>query len=128
MHLSMLGEIAHQQWDATLDMRTEMLDHGWIIMPNHMHAMFTLDNGDDHPEETPEYGKRIKRSVGSIVAGYKSAVTSSARRATGNSGLIIWQRGYYDHVVRDSKRFDAIYEYIPANPSRWANDVYNKNK
>ena len=124
MHCTAIGTIASEAWATTLVMRPELLDHGWIIMPNHMHAMVTLVTGNSEHPSAGDFGKRQKGSVASIIAGYKAAVTRQARELTGNGDLCVWQRGFHDHVVRDEQRFDAIAAYIAENPKRWSEDKY----
>lgn len=68
----------------------------WIVMPDHVHAIFELDGST---------------SLGRIVAAFKSG-------ASRETGLHLWQRGYFDHVVRDDDDLDRAREYIETNPLR----------
>jgi hypothetical protein len=64
--------------------------------------------------------RRKSRSLSSFVAGFKSAVTSRAGRELNMSG--IWQRNYYDHIIRDDQDYMNIWDYIDTNPQTWQED------
>ncbi len=65
---------------------------------------------------------RRPRSLGSFVAGFKSATTKRINVARGMPGHPVWQRNYWDHIVRSDHDGDQIREYIQHNPSRWTED------
>ena len=65
---------------------------------------------------------RPPRSLGSFVAGYKSAATKRINVLRRTPGLSVWQRNYYEHVIRNDRDLAHIREYIAANPARWAED------
>tara|TARA_R110002096_G_scaffold238581_6_gene430148 strand:+ start:6658 stop:7314 length:657 start_codon:yes stop_codon:yes gene_type:complete len=78
------------------------LHHSWVIMPNHVHLLFTL-----HPEESLE--DRLKNWKG-----------ISARRINqrfGRNGKL-WQRDYFDRLIRDGKHFRNVARYIRRNPEK----------
>ena len=62
------------------------------------------------------------RSLGSFIGGFKAATTRQYREVTGEAGGSLWQRGYYEHVVRDDRDFARIGGYIANNPTNWALD------
>ncbi len=127
MILGPLGQIAHDEWLKTFQMRPDLIDLGFIVMPNHMHAMFVMAY-DEHPDDyKPGPRNRYVKSLASIVAGYKSVVTGRARRESENPDLVIWQRGFHDVIVETYQRYEAIAAYIPDNPRRWTEDRYNLN-
>jgi putative transposase len=59
------------------------------------------------------------------VAGYKSAVTRRIRAVLDDPKLRIWQRNYYEHVIRNNDDLDRIRRYIRTNPAQWALDRDN---
>lgn len=93
MILSRFGQIAHDEWVKTFRMRSELIDLGFIVMPNHMHAMFVMAYDEPPDDYKPAAGDRYAKSLASIVAGYKASVTGRVRRETGNEDLVVWQRG-----------------------------------
>lgn len=60
------------------------------------------------------------RSLGAFVAGFKSAVTSRARRELNTTG--IWQRNYYEHIARSEAEIKGFWNYIDDNPRKWEED------
>lgn len=65
-----------------------------------------------------------KGSLGAILRAYKSAVTRRANLLAGTS-LPVWQRNYYEHIIRSQPELDAIRAYIRGNPDRWELDTEN---
>jgi putative transposase len=63
---------------------------------------------------------RAPRSLSSFIAGFKASVTSRARRELDITG--IWQRNYYDHIIRSKKELNNIWHYIDTNPEKWEED------
>jgi len=97
-----------------------MLDQH-VVMPNHIHGLLQL---------LPIQAQGEQRGVGlsAIINQYKSAVTRCAIKESGNTGCVLWQRGYYEHVVRDEKDLYRIREYIVTNPLRWMLDRENPQR
>jgi putative transposase len=96
----------------------------FVVMPNHMHGMIVLVGaglprpyGDPIPPKQP--------ALGQIVAYYKYQSTKAINLIRQAPGTRFWQRGYYEHIVRDDKSLDRIREYIVNNPRRWELDREN---
>jgi REP element-mobilizing transposase RayT len=113
VRLNEMGTIVQQTWD---DLPTHY--HGidldaFIVMPNHVHGIIILA---DRPE--------LRHAIPEIVRGFK---TFSARRGNERGGKrgALWQRGCYEHVIRNEKALDRIRAYIANNPARWADDPEN---
>jgi putative transposase len=64
-------------------------------------------------------------SLGAIVGNFKSVMARRINRVRRMPGALVWQRNYYEHIVRDERAMKAIREYIVDNPARWALDTYN---
>ncbi len=89
--------------DGILNVR---LQH-YTVMPNHIHMIVQL----------AEQGEAGMANLSNIVRYVKSTVTKSIGRS-------IWQKSYYDHVIRDEKDYFRIWEYIENNPAKWKEDRY----
>ena len=63
------------------------------------------------------------KTIGSVIRGFKIGVTTWMRQHA--PGLTVWQRNYYEHVVRNQEDLHRIREYIVNNPARWAEDREN---
>lgn len=83
----------------------------YVIMPDHIHMLLRIDQdlGTGNPSPT----------LGNIIAWYKYQVTKQANMLTGTQGERMFQRSYYDHVIRNQKDYDEIWQYIDNNPRKW---------
>jgi putative transposase len=118
VHLSPIGELIQKLWIATPDIRLGVTLDAFVIMPNHFHAIIILPRSG-RPRGQASVLARPPRSLGSLVAGYKSACTSQANALLGTTRVKIWQRNYYERVIRDERSLNQTRQYIAANPSRW---------
>jgi len=130
--LSAYGEIAREEWLRSAILRPELYLGEFVVMPNHIHGIVVITDAQtqisadmvDCAHRKAQLS-RAKRSIGSLVAGFKSAVTARINAVHCSTGISVWQRGYYDHVIRNEYEFDRITEYIALNPFRWAEDSEN---
>ena len=74
----------------------------YVVMPNHVHMIVINEEGE---------------SVSSKLRSWKSLITKAIGRS-------IWQRSFYDHVIRDSHDYEVRWKYIDDNPSKWTLDQY----
>ena len=84
-----------------------------MIMPNHVHFICWIDG---------RATARVAPTLGMIVGSFKSLSANLCREA-GLRGPL-WQRSFYDHVVRNEEEYREIAEYINANPARWNEDRF----
>ncbi len=131
------GQIAREEWFKTAALRPYLLLRAdeFVLMPNHIHGILWIM---DRPAATKEQPRRPitaanpprgpkSRSIGAILAGFKSATTRRVNEHRPASRLPLWQRNFYEHVIRDGKSLDRIRRYIADNPSRWEFDPNNPN-
>ena len=126
MVLNQFGIIAQNEWMQSSKIRNEVEMDVFIVMPNHVHGVvFIIEQGDQKQGERPlaptDYGFKSK-SIGSLIAGFKSTVTKQINAIRGMPGAPVWQRNYYDHVIRNEESLNIIREYIINNPITWQND------
>jgi putative transposase len=62
------------------------------------------------------------KSLGAIIRAYKSAVTYRINAIRNSRGSPVWQRNYYDHVIRSETEYQGIWNYIEANPMNYLHD------
>ena len=80
---------------------------------------------DFSPLQSTGRPRGTSKTIGSIVRGFKIGVTKWARENTDT--YTVWQRNYYEHIIRHDRALDAIRQYIVNNPLRWHLDRYNQN-
>ena len=105
--------------------------HQFVVMPNHIHCIVEITVGANNHSPLPSNTVQANdnsplhgtsKTIGSIVRGYKTGVT---KWLSGNTEIhTVWQRNYYEHIIRDEKSYHQISEYIQTNPLRWQDDKY----
>ncbi|MFQ6092271.1 MAG: transposase, partial [bacterium] len=99
--------------------------------PNHTHGIVWFNHIVGAPGRAPLQGPHLRRapkSLGSFIAGYKSMVTKRVNETRQTPGAPIWQRNYYEHIVRNETELNRIREYIRANPLGWHLDRENPQR
>lgn len=130
MILSVIGEIVQGEWIKTLEIRKEIIEHAFIMMPNHVHGLVSIDANAIREPSVASHGNatplhRKPRSLSTLVSGFKGAATRQVRLALEDPAFELWQKGYHEHIVRNEKSFETIYGYILNNPARWTEDREN---
>ena len=110
IQLSACGEIV-EKWISRIPEKYPLVtaDH-YVIMPNHVHLLLSI-NKEREEDITP--------SIVSIIGWLKYAATKEINTARGASGEKIFQRSFYDHIVRTREEYCEIYKYIRDNPICW---------
>ena len=133
MRLNPLGEIAREEWHGSAGLRPGLALDTFVVMPNHVHSIVTIIAADDvgahsnAPSRDTSF-QRSPRSVATFIGGFKGAVTRRVNALRDTTGSQVWQRNYYEHVIRDEDEFQRIRWYIEDNPRRWSEDEYNPNR
>ncbi len=83
------------------------VDHA-VIMPNHIHLLLQINTD-------PDGRSMIAPTISTVVRLMKGTVTKQA-------GFPVWQKGFYDHIIRNDNDYRDIWNYIEGNPSKWAED------
>ena len=90
----------------------------YVIMPNHLHFIIQIDNNN----EKNGVGVGLDRpTIPQIIGLYKSGVTRFYNQKI-KANIQIWQRNYYEHIIRNENEYYRIIEYIKNNPQKWADD------
>ncbi|BBA35117.1 uncharacterized protein sS8_3174 [Methylocaldum marinum] len=143
MRLNDAGQIVAGEWLKTAEIRDEIELDAWVVMPNHFHGILVITDGrGDRPVApvdgvAPMNGTTISgeqgdrrvaptgpqpRSIGAVMAGFKSAVTKRINELRQSPGAKLWQRNYWEHIVRNEPELNRIREYIHNNPAQWELD------
>lgn len=131
MRCNIFGKIAHEEWWRGEKKRLDIQLDAWTVMPNHAHGIVSILPGPGGtarraPTELPRsFGKAISGSLATFVGAYKSAVARRINVTRGTPGQEVWQRGYYERVIRSQDELNRIRKHILANPDRWPYDPEN---
>jgi REP element-mobilizing transposase RayT len=98
----------------------------WVLMPDHLHGIIVItEMWATHRVAPTVKGSAQgpgRGSLGAIIGQYKSCVTRRLRKALDWSSRPVWQRNYYDRIVRSDDELNAIRQYIANNPAAWGLD------
>ncbi|MCJ7509681.1 MAG: hypothetical protein MUP14_02165 [Dehalococcoidia bacterium] len=135
MRLAAYGQVVSEQWLRSALVRGEIELDAFIVMPNHIHGIVIIraqpmdvgahDRVGAHGRAPQLY--RPPRSLGSLVAGFKSAATKRVNEIRGMLGIPVWQRNYYERVIRNDEELNRIRQYMIDNPAHWEEDSENPN-
>ena len=151
MILNAVGEIVRNEWVKSAEIRKEIEIHEYVVMPNHFHAIVEIvgangirpnknagirpNNDDIRPNDNADRGacdnkgacdnrgvwhtplRSPSKTVGALVRGFKSSVTKQL-------GFSVWQRNYWENIIRNEQSYQHIANYIINNPAKWDNDKF----
>ena len=152
MILNEFGKIAYDTWAETPQIRDNCQLHEFIIMPNHIHGIIEIIFQKASSNEIGKF-KSPSETIGSIIRGFKIATIKRIREKieeienikkirTGELQFApaefaptiiekiklldfkIWQRNYYDNIIRDQRAYNNISNYFINNPAKWADDKF----
>jgi REP element-mobilizing transposase RayT len=143
MILNECGEIAENCWLEIPNHFPNVELHKYVIMPNHVHGIIEIKFKSNVPSVIPSVAsvasvgannhsplRTLQRSlprspsktIGSIVRGFKIGVTKWMRQYT--NVYDVWQRNYYDNIIRNEQSYQRIANYIQNNPKNWKEDKF----
>jgi len=138
MNLNQTGKIVENTWLEIPSHYPYVQTDAYVIVPNHIHGILIFESvGATHEvsriqrQGSPLHAmpQPIKRQPLDVIVGsFKSAATKHIHRVGYLTQKTIWQRNYYEHIVRDDEDYQRIVEYFEMNPSNWELDNENLEK
>ena len=133
MQLNIWGTIVQEELVRTPTVRLTIEIDAFVVMPNHIHVIVAIDSTNGvgaHscaplPQESRTRLYRQKRSLGSFVDGFTSTVAKRINRSGNSPGIPIWQRNYYERIIRNENELNDIRQYIRNNSLQWELDENN---
>jgi len=141
-----VGRIVKDQWFQLTDRFPNISLGEFAIMPNHLHAILWIldlkcvgaglasarDGNDLVPTDGHPRGAPLRNfMLGEIIGAYKSLVVNQCLKVYKARNMQLgklWQRNYYEHIIRDEVDYQRISEYIQNNPQRWELDSLYKGE
>ncbi len=133
------GEAVRAAWEDLPNHYCGWSIDAFVVMPNHMHGILSLTDAftQTHVHEQPvalspdKQGPKpgmpyLPHALPEVVRGFKSFSAKRINELRGTAGAPVWQRGYFDHIIRDQRSLVRIQRYIAENPARWDRDRYNR--
>ncbi|HDL16306.1 MAG TPA: transposase [Rhizobiales bacterium] len=141
MRLNAAGEMVLAEWGALSDRFPTVELDAFIVMPNHIHGVIVITCDGNvgaglvpaphvSGADTNRATTRVAPTLGNVVGAFKSLTTVLYARGVKQSGWPafagrLWQRNYYEHVIRGEVSLNRIRQYILDNPAQWAFDREN---
>jgi len=123
MRLNDAGQIVASSWEWLAAQYDHVVLDTWEIMPNHIHGIIVITDNCRGGSRTAPTGRR--KPIGRLIGAFKTVSTKSINEMQETPGTKLWQRNYYEHIIRDEDELDSIREYIVANPAQWDIDREN---
>jgi REP element-mobilizing transposase RayT len=152
MILNNFGQLIKEEWLKSAEIRKEIELDDFVIMPNHFHGIVIINqeiNSDfmkndvdfqdnnvgangrspllQQIQSSPPKISMKPKSISSLIAGFKSATTKKINVIRNTHQNPVWQRNYYDHIIRNDESLARIREYVQNNPLSWENDQLHPN-
>ncbi len=131
MRLSDAGRMVQDIWDALPGHYSCVELDCFVVMPNHIHGIVVLNGvgaqfiAPNHDGATNSGAINRAPTVGEIIRAFKARCTHRINQLRDMQGASIWQRNYYEHIIRSESSLQETREYIANNPAQWANDREN---
>ena len=137
MRLNEAGRMVQTVWDELSDHYPGVQTDAFIIMPNHIHAIIVLIDVGAGPRTCPHQrdnegqpqgvAPTMPLSLPDVVHRFKLMTTTRYRQGVTRYGWSpfnkkLWQRNYYEHIIRDENDLMQIRQYIEENPAKWEED------
>ena len=156
LKLNRFVEIVKWEW-LELPKRLHYIEFGaFMVMPNHFHGILIIRDtvgatrpgltvtragnapsstmppdgidGSPLPDKSSQPHGPQPASLGAVIAKFKSRVTKRLWKIPSMHGKPIWQRNYFEHIIRNDREMERIRHYIETNPSAWMEDDENPLK
>ena len=112
MQLNRLGVVVDGIWSSMFRFCEDVPT--WTVMPNHLHGIVTISDG-----------ATTQKSLGRLIAAFKTISTKRINELRNTPGQLVWQRNFYEHIIASDRALSRIVGYIQDNPMKWNEDPEN---
>jgi putative transposase len=128
-------------WHSMLDVSDNIKLDEFVVMPNHIHGIVwikgdgsyrlhpgTWKNDDIRRDEQPPISTKDNtkfETLSNIIGAFKTTAATRVNKLRGQLGVAVWQKSFYDRIVRNDRELEGIQEYIRNNPFKWKDDRDN---
>lgn len=130
MVLNDIGLTIVDEWTKTSALRANVKLDVFVVMPNHIHGIVLIIEPTENglPSYAPAKDFRSpSQTIGAIIRGFKSAATKQINIIRNSAGTKLWQRNFYERVIRNEDELGLMRQYIVENPAKWEFDKENLN-
>ena len=109
------GVMVQSVWNNLSQYYSGVKSHDFVVMPNHIHGIIELENSD--------------LDLSEIIRRFKTFTTHQYIKGVHDKNWQLfykrlWQRNYYEHIIRDDESLKQLQQYILNNPLQWREDVF----
>jgi putative transposase len=115
MVLNELGNIAQLHLQKLERHHANLILDRSVVMPNHLHGIMILDSSIED-----------SKSISEIIGSFKTFSARKINKIRKLKGVPVWQRNYYERIIRTETELDYVRQYIVNNPINWQIDINNK--
>jgi REP element-mobilizing transposase RayT len=148
MCLNEWGEVVALTWQGLPDWFRNVTLDAFVVMPNHVHGIVVIRDGGTGRGEAADKERQAERDetrsaasplrkrphgteaggLGAIIQTFKSLSSRRVNTVQHTPGAILWQRNFYERVLRDERELNAVRRYAADNPAQWALDMENPSR
>jgi REP element-mobilizing transposase RayT len=121
-----LRRVAETMWRRIPEHASHVTLDEWVVMPNHLHGIIVIEVPvGECPNRAGDPLGPPAGSLGAVVGNYKSVTTRRINHIRKTLGVPVWQRNYYERVIRNQRELEATRRYVIDNPLYWNEDRKN---
>ena len=127
MRLNRFGIIIAETWQW-LETQYPYIELGaWVVMPNHFHGILVINDNNTRRggSRTAPTTEAKPKPLGRLIGAFKTVSTKRINLLRDTEGFIIWQRNYYEHIIRNQQDLELTWLYVESNPAQWGEDDEN---
>ena len=121
VELSDYGLIVDKSWRWLAEHHTYVELDEWVVMPNHFHGIIVISDarrgGSRTAPTSITAGVSGHKPLGRLIGAFKTVSTKRINQLRSTPGERVWQRNYYEHIVRNEESLRTIRQYIVENPA-----------
>ncbi|HEU4759378.1 MAG TPA: transposase [Dehalococcoidia bacterium] len=129
--LNSCGDIVQACWDDLPNHYEQVTLDAFVVMPNHVHGLILISDaivvvvGAGFKPAPTKPAPTRRHGLPEIVRAFKTFSSRRINELRGVSGAPVWQRNYYEHIVRHEEELQRIRQYVHENPFKWSEDPDN---
>ena len=124
MHLAPLGHLVGECWVWLAGQYPYVELDAWTLMPNHLHGIVVIVSRIANAAAAVP----ARKPLGRLIGAFKTVSTRRVNELRSTPGAVLWQRDYFEHVVRSEGEMERIRQYIADNALRWSLDRENPSR
>ena len=130
MAANRLGAVVEDSWAVIPNHYHNISLDAFVLMPNHAHGVIIIEHGTSglgagFKPALPTTMTSKRHGIPEVVRAFKTFSARRINKMRSNAGKPVWQRGFYDHVIRSENELNIVRTYILDNPRKWSEDVDN---